>query len=122
MQINLGKPACRIVDGDGRQHFPGHATVSKRVWLDAGGDAGIGELIGMDMDVHLLKGEGVEAFSHRPQACALLITALCEVHANASMFGGIASTSFKMKWKHVDKRGRAILKAIASRETIAMAA
>jgi peptidyl-tRNA hydrolase len=119
---DCGKPVCRTVDAEGRQHFPDHAAVSARVWADAGGDPDVGDLIAMDMDVHLLKAEDVEAFSQRPEACALLLTALSEVHANASMFGGIQSTSFKIKAKHVEKRGRAILKAIASREALPMAA
>src|SRR3546814_20997329 len=76
-------------------------------WLAAGGDPEIGDLIGMDMDVHLLKGDDVESFSKRPQARALLITALSEVHANASMFGGIESTSFKIssEERRVGKEG-----------------
>jgi peptidyl-tRNA hydrolase len=119
---DCGKPLCRTVDTDGRQHFPGHAAASEKAWLDAGGDPEVGDLIGMDMDVHLLKDEGVAEFSLRPQALALLLTALSEVHANASMFGGIESTGFKIKAKHVAKRGRAILKAIASREALPMAA
>lgn len=109
---DCGKPMCRTVDEDGRQHFPDHAAVSKAAWLAIGGDEGIGDLIGMDMDIHLLKDDGVEAFARRTQAQALLLTGLSEVHANASMFGGIGSVSFKIKWKHIDKRGRAILKRI----------
>lgn len=109
---DCGKPLCRIVDDEGRQHFPDHAAVSEAAWLAAGGDPEVGSLIGMDMDAHLLKGEDVELFAHRPQACALLLTALSEVHANASMFGGIDSVSFKMKWKHLDKRGKAILRLL----------
>lgn len=119
---DCGKPYCRTVDEDGRQHFPDHAAVSEAMWLAIGGDPEVGTLIGMDMDVHLLKGEGVEAFAQRPQARALLLTALAEVHANASMFGGIESVSFKMKWKNLDKRGRAIMKAIAARMEVPMAA
>lgn len=109
---DCGKPLCRVVDDEGRQHFPDHAAVSEAAWLAAGGDAEVGTLIGMDMDAHLLKGEDVEHFARRPQACALLLTALSEVHANASMFGGIESVSFKMKWKHLDKRGKAILRLL----------
>ncbi len=60
------------------------------------------------MDVHCLKGENVEEFSRNPLATSLLISALSEVHANASMFGGIESTSFKIKWKQIDKRGRQV--------------
>lgn len=113
---DCGKPACLTVDEAGHRHFPDHAAVSRRTWLEAGGDPTIGDLIGMDMDVHLLKGEDVPAFATRPQARILLLTALSEVHANASLFGGISSTSFKIKAKHVEKRGRAILRAIAARE------
>lgn len=119
---DVGKPSCRVVDEDGRQHFPDHARVSARVWRDAGGSEEVARLIEQDMDIHLLKGEGVEEFSLRPEARALLLTGLAEVTANASMFGGIQSTSFKIKFKHLEKRGRAILKAIAAREALPMAA
>lgn len=63
-----------------------------------------------------------EEFAGRPHAVALLLTGLAEVHANASMFGGIESTSFKIKWKNLDKRGRAIAKAVSGREAMPMAA
>ena len=122
VQINCGQPACRTVDEDGRQHFPDHAAVSARVWREAGGCEEVAHLIASDMDVHLLKGEGVEAFAMRPEAEALLLTGLAEVTANASMFGGIESTSFKIKYKNIEKRGRAIVKAIAGREGLPMAA
>lgn len=120
--INVGKPFCRTVDAEGRQHFPNHAEVSSNIWLGIGGDAVVGELIARDMDVHLLKDEGVQAFVQLPHARALLLTALSEIHANASMFGGLESTSFKIKWKHVDKRGRAILRAIKAGKEMPMAA
>lgn len=120
--INVGKPACRTVDEEGRQHFPDHATVSARVWREAGGCDEVAHLIASDMDVHLLKGEGIEEFSRRPEAVALLLTGLSEVTANAAMFGGISATSFKIKFKNIEKRGRAIIKAIAAREGLPMAA
>lgn len=119
---DCAKPFVLRIDADGRRHFPDHASASEKAWLDAGGDPEVAALIGMDMDVHLLKDEGVAAFSLLPQARALLLTALSEVHANASMFGGLESTSFKIKRKHVDKRGRAILKAIARMREVPMAA
>ena len=69
-------------------------------------------IIGMDMDAHLLKSDDLAEFASRPQAKALLLTALAEIHANAHMFGGLQSTSFKIKWKHLDKRGRQVLDLI----------
>lgn len=111
---DCGKPFCLVVGEDGRRHFPDHAKVSRETWLSLGECPEVGELIGMDMDVHLLKDEGVADFAKRPQAAALLLTGLAEVHANAGLFGGVESTSFKIKYKHLDRRGKAILAQWAS--------
>lgn len=94
---DCGKPLCREVDSDGKQHFPNHAETSKARWLECGGSPEVAELIGMDMDVHRLKACEVEEFASRPQAMTLLLTGLCELHSNAQMFGGIESTGFKFK-------------------------
>lgn len=119
---DVGKPFCRTVDEEGRQHFPDHATVSARIWREAGGSAEVEHLIEQDMDIHMLKGEGVAEFAERPYALALLLTGLSELHANASMFGGVESTSFKIKMKNLSKRGKAILGSLAVREVMPMAA
>jgi hypothetical protein len=73
----------------------------------------IGRLIEMDMDLHKLKADGVAEFSQRPEAATLLLVALAEIHANAELFGGIESTSFKIKWKQIDKRGKAIVQCLS---------
>jgi len=70
----------------------------------------------MDMDVHLLKDAGVDGFSSRPEAATLLLTALAEIHSNAEMFGGIESTSFKIKWKQLNRRGKKILIKLKEQE------
>lgn len=107
---DCGKPGVRIIDDEGRQHFPNHAQASAEAWLAVGGDEQVARLMAMDMDIHLLKGDGLEEFAGRPEAATLLLTGLCEVHSNAAMFGGIDSTSFKIKHKHLDRRGRALCK------------
>lgn len=109
---DVGKPFCRTVDADGKQHFPDHAQVSERIWLENGGDAQVGRLIGMDMDIHTIKAVQVPEFASRPEAISLLLTGLAEVHSNAKMFGGIESTSFKIKFGQIDKRGNAIIKEL----------
>ena len=106
---DCGKPLCRVVDGEGKQHFLGHAQVSYERWLNAGGDAQVADLILHDMDIHQLKADGIAAFASSPNAVSLLCTGLAEVHSNAQMFGGIESDSFKMKFKHLDRRGKALI-------------
>jgi hypothetical protein len=108
---DCGKHLCREVDAEERQHFPNHAAVSKQRWLDCGGSAEVGDLIGMDMDVHQLKACDVEEFAARPQALTLLLTGLCELHSNAQMFGGIDSTGFKIKFKNLERFGKRIIEA-----------
>ncbi len=111
---DCGKPLCREVDAEGRQHFPCHAEASKRRWLECSDGSpeahAVAELIGMDMDVHLLRAAGVEEFSRRPQALTLLLTGLCELHSNARMFGGIESVGFKIKYKNLERFGARIVR------------
>lgn len=109
---DLGKPYCRIVDEDGRTHYPDHASISASIWRELGGDPKIGTLIEQDMLCHQLRPADAEAFASNPNALILLTTALCELHANASMFGGFQSDSFKIKWKRLDKCGAIVLKSI----------
>lgn len=62
------------------------------------------------MMVHTMKADDIPEFAKSREAVSLLLTALAEVHANAELFGGIDTISFKIKWKHVDKRGTALMK------------
>lgn len=101
------------IDENGKRHFPDHAQASEQVWLAAGGNRQAALLMAMDMDAHILKAEGIEEFASRPEAVTLLLAALAEVHSNAAMFGGATSDSFKIKAKHLDKRGRQVLAAMA---------
>lgn len=106
---DCGKPYCRTVDEDGKQHFPNHAATSEKIWREIGGDEQVCRLIGMDMDIHLLKDEGIVNFTNRPEAATLLLTGLSEIHSNAKMFGGLSSVSFKAKFKQIDRRGKKIV-------------
>jgi hypothetical protein len=109
---DCGKPHCLTVDEQGRRHFPDHARISEQVWASLGQDAQIGTLIGQDMDIHVLKALEVENFAQRHTAATLLLTGLAEIHANAEMFGGIDSVSFKIKYKQINQRGKAIVRAL----------
>jgi hypothetical protein len=106
---DCGKPYCLTIDDEGRRHFPDHARISASIWRVNGGDPTIAELIARDMDMHLLKPAEADTYDRIDLAPALLLTALAELHANASMFGGIESTSFKIKWKALNKLGRKLI-------------
>lgn len=110
---DCGKPLCRTVDENGKVHFPNHAEVSAQVWRENFPSIyTVENLIRMDMVVHTMSACDIPEFVKNPEAVSLLFTALAEVHANAELFGGIESTSFKIKWKHIDKRGCAINKLL----------
>lgn len=109
---DCGKPFCKIFDADGRQHFPNHAEKSAEIWATISDDKLIQKLIQADMDIHTLSAAGIDNFLHihKENAITLLIAGLAEIHANAGMFGD--STNFKIKWKHIDRRGWAICKKL----------
>lgn len=127
---DLGKPYCREVDINGRIHFPNHSEVSFQVWnhlnrlddflIKRHSDAfvrDVGNLIRRDMEIHTIKAKDVPYFCrNKKEAVTLLLVGLSEIHANASMFGGIDSPSFKMKWKQINRRGRAICKFLNLQE------
>lgn len=106
---DCGKPYCIEFDDQGRRHFPNHATMSYLTWQRHSADRQIAQLIWDDMLIHTIKADAVPEFAKKKEAATLLLTGLAEIHANAAMFGGIESTSFKIKYKQIDKRGKAII-------------
>jgi hypothetical protein len=109
---DCGKPLCRVVDADGKQHFPNHAQVSYETWMRyavTSEDEQIGRLILMDMDAHTAKGEAVNEFIRRPEAPSLLLTALAEIHSNAAWLNQLESDQFKIKLKQLDKIGKRLV-------------
>lgn len=105
---DCGKPYCKSVDENGRPHFSNHADVSFQTWLKHGGNCVAAKLMKMDMMIHTIKACDIDEFITHPEACTLLLAGLAEVHSNAKMFGGIDSTSFKIKWNQINKRGKQI--------------
>ncbi len=111
---DCGKPFCLVIDSDGKKHFPNHAETSKKMFLDAGGDSLTAGLIGYDMMCH--SGD-IDMTLPIKTLLTLLITAFAEIHSNAKQFpGGTSSTSFKIKYKRLDKIGKKILDLIPKHE------
>jgi uncharacterized protein YlaN (UPF0358 family) len=106
---DCGKPFCLTIDDDGKRHFSNHAEVSYQIFKQIFNNDVAAQLILHDMDIHLLKSDGVDEFCKNPFAITLLLTGLSEVHSNSQMFGGTDSVSFKIKWKSINQRGKQIL-------------
>jgi hypothetical protein len=115
---DCGKPYCLIIDEYGKRHFPNHAEVSQKIWLEVGGSPTAAKLMGMDMLIHTIKASDVNEFCKNAEAITLLLVGLVEIHANAQMFGGIESVSFKIKWKQIDKRGKAICEKLFKKNNL----
>lgn len=119
---DIGKPYCKIYDLDNKSyHFPDHANISGNIYNEITNDLTISELIRRDMEIHLIKAKDINSFLGDNnlsimKAISLLLTGLSEIHANAAMFGGIDSTSFKIKFKQINSRGKAILKSMKDKK------
>ena len=109
---DCGKPYCIQYDNQGKRHFPNHAELSAKKWLEVNGNKQVSILMEMDMDIHLLKNENIDELISRSQAITLLLVGLAEIHSNSQMFGGIDSVSFKIKWKQINKKGKMICKKL----------
>jgi hypothetical protein len=118
---DCGKPFCWQVDSEGKNHFPNHATVSHETWLRHAKDTPeakrIADLILHDMLIHGLKPEGVDEFIKLPDCICLLLMGLAEVYANSELFGGMESTSFKIKYAQIERRGKAICERLFTKGT-----
>lgn len=100
---DCGKPLVK--DENGR--FPDHTNASSEQWNKLfPEETDIIELMKLDMEFHTKKGDDIiNLWSHR-LAPSLYMTAWAELYANASMFGGIDSDSFKIKRKRLIQAGK----------------
>jgi hypothetical protein len=68
------------------------------------------------MIIHTLKDVGVENFSKNKNCTTHLVVGLAEIYANSKMFGGFESESFKIKFKQLERRGKAILSSLIEKK------
>lgn len=121
---DCGKPFAMSTDDSGNQHFAGHAKISAETWTKFSAITGPGaddraiiDMIASDMDFHTIGSPtGPDTtfveFVANPHAATLMLAGLAALHANAAIFGGVDSTSFKIKFKRINKRGRAVCEAV----------
>jgi hypothetical protein len=113
---DCGKPDCRVVDENGKVHFPDHAKVSATVFTEYFPQfPEVANLIYQDMIMHTQRFDSIDKLHlSNKDTWTLLLTAFAEIHANAYMFGadGIESTSFKIKYKNLDRLGKKLVEKI----------
>jgi hypothetical protein len=110
---DCGKHLVLAVDAEGKRRFPGHAEASAQQYaLLFPEDTWSQQLIRRDMDFHTLRGDDLLALCQDPLAPVLYLTAWAEVHANATMFGGFHSDSFKIKAKRLVQAGKKLLNSL----------
>lgn len=108
---DCGKHLCRVEE-NGREHYPDHANVSADYWAKHSDDKLIEKLIRNDMFFHTCTAEELNnAGLNKQELATLLLASIAEIHANAELFGGINSQSFKIKYKQLDRRGKSFVKS-----------
>lgn len=120
---DIGKPYCKSyeLNDNTKYHFENHANISAQIYKSIDNNELICTLINRDMEIHLIKANQLEHFIGNSNldfniAISLLITGFTEIHANAEMFGGLESNSFKIKYKQIDSRGKQIIKLIKEKQ------
>jgi hypothetical protein len=107
---DCGKGLCLEIGEDGKRRFPNHAEVSANQFANLFPEDGFTTtLIRMDMDFHILRGDDLIRLCRSPLSPILYFTAWAEIFANAEMFGGIESDSFKIKAKRLIQAGKKLL-------------
>lgn len=83
---------------DGKRRYPSHSQAStlqfKAIFPN---DECVARLIEHDLDFHTLRGDELVKLCKLDIAPTLYLTALAEINANAIMFGGRESESYKIK-------------------------
>jgi hypothetical protein len=109
---DCGKHLVKVVDVEGKPHYPNHAQASHDYWVEHCPDKVTeARLILNDMFFHTCSAEELSNTTlDKKDLYTLLLTALAEIHANAQLFGGIDSTSFKIKYRQIERRGKQLLR------------
>lgn len=113
---DCGKHLCKV-EIDGKVRYPDHAEFSYKFFLEHyPNESVIANLIRSDMFVHTCSAEELENSElSKKDLTTLFVVALSEIHANAELFGGIESQSFKQKFKQISRRGNRFFSATSEK-------
>jgi hypothetical protein len=100
---DISKPYCIEYDEQGRAHYPDHSRKSYEMYCRIFGHDERAMMIRDDMLFHTAKSDDYEKIWSLPYSDHLYATSWAELFANAELFGGIESDSFKIKKKKLLK-------------------
>lgn len=107
---DCGKHIALTIGEDGKRRYPNHAEISAQQFSILFPEDGFTtQLIRMDMDFHTLRGDDLIKLCRSPFAPILYFTAWAEINANAEMFGGKQSESYKIKRSRLIQAGKKFL-------------
>lgn len=107
---DCGKHLTLTIGEDGKRRYPNHHEASARQYSHIFPEDGFTTtLIRMDMDFHILRGDDLLRLCRSPFAPILCFTAWAEINANAEMFGGKESESYKIKRSRLIQAGKKLL-------------
>lgn len=103
---DAGKPFCRTVDENGKQHFPNHSQHSCDIFRETFTEHEhmkiVSKFIKSDMVFHSCSMEQIVEFikENSKEFClSLWLTSFAELYSNKEMFDVGNQTSFKIKYK-----------------------
>jgi len=95
---------------EGRRQYPNHAEISAEQYAKLFPEDLQGQrLIALDMAFHTCRGAALVELCQDPLAPILYLTAWAEINANALMFGGRDSDSYKIKRSRLLQAGKKLL-------------
>lgn len=106
---DCGKHLAKQMDENGKVHYPNHAQISSELYQQYFDNPVAQDLILKDLNFHTFKSDEMTqwlATENKTTLASLYLTAWSEILANSSMFGGIASESFKIKRKRLIQHGK----------------
>lgn len=106
---DCGKHLSKNIDENGKTHYPNHAEHSSNLYGKYFNNEIAKELILKDLNFHTFNSENMIQWikeENKKTLASLYLTAWAEILANASMFGGFESESFKIKRKKLIQHGK----------------
>lgn len=98
---DISKPYIKVIDENGKEHYPNHSYHSYLLYCSLHGEDQFANMILHDMDFHKKRGNELTEVWKLDYSNHLYTTAWAELYANATLFGGFDSDSFKIKRKQL---------------------